>query len=276
MIKILVDSASDCREESGLYDMYIPIKVNVDGVEYRDGVDISSNEFYRKLETADEFPRTSQPSPHEFEMLFKQIQNDGDELIYIAISSALSGTYQGAMFAKRSVGYEGIHIIDSKCVTHMIGILAQRAYDMRDAGKSAQEIVKECEALKSRIKIFAAVDTLEYLKKGGRLSGASAAVGELVKIKPVVTTSPEGEVATAAKCLGRAKVMQFLLDSVTNAQRDEAYPVYTLYTYGQENCELLEAKLKEKGIVPRDRLQIGATIGAHVGPGVCAVMYVEK
>ncbi len=275
MIKILVDSSADCSLTDGIVDIIVPISVNIDGKEYRSGIDITSNQFYELLTTAKEFPRTSQPSPQAFIEIFEQVKNDGDQLIYLCLSSCFSGTYQGALIAKEMVDYDNIYIVDTLGVTHIIGILAQYARELINKGFTAGEIVDKCEELKGKIKVYAGVDTLEYLYKGGRLSRASAAVGELTGIKPIVTVC-DGRVEVAAKALGKLRAMNTLLEKIKSHSINTDFPIYSLYTFGTENCEVLEQKLKDNGYNIANRLQIGSTIGAHVGPGVYAVMFVEK
>ncbi|MBQ8740170.1 MAG: DegV family protein [Clostridia bacterium] len=275
MIKILVDSASDCKIEDGIVDAIVPISVNIDGKEYRSGIDLTSDMFYELLQNAKEFPRTSQPSPQSFVEIFEQVKESGDQLIYFSISSCLSGTYQGALIAKEMVDCDNIYIIDTLGATHIISIMASFARDLINKGFTAGEIVDKCEELKSKIKVYAGVDTLEYLYKGGRLSRASAAVGEIAGIKPIVTVS-DGRVESIGKCLGKIRAMNFILDKVKAHKINPDFPIYSLYTYGTENCEALEAKLKDSGYDIADRLQVGSTIGAHVGPGVYAVLFVEE
>ncbi len=276
MIKLLVDSASDCRAEDNIIDLYIPIAINIDGKEYLDGVDIDSDTFYKLLISSKTFPHTSQPSAQAFAEIFEEIKKSGDELICLLISSELSGTYQGAMIAKSMVDCDNIHIVDTRGATHMIGILAQYARTLIDDGASASEIVEKCENLKSRIKVIAGVDTLEYLRRGGRLSNASAIVGTIANIKPIVTVTPEGKVESVGKCLGRPKAMQYITDKVKEFRIDSNFPMYSLYTYGEENCELLEEKLTAEGFSIEKRLQVGSTIGTHVGPGVYGVLFVTE
>lgn len=274
MIKFMVDSASDRRPSDPNIDYFIPITVSIDSKEYRSGVDLDSDAFYGLLQQAEEFPRTSQPSPQEFLDIFQQVRDSGDSLIYFSLSSALSGTYQGACIAREMAECDRIHIIDTKTASHLIGVLLDYAAGLREEGLSAREIAEKCEALKSRVKVVAGVDTLEYLYKGGRLSRASAAVGEIAGIKPIVTVKEDGSVTTAGKCLGRGRAMQFLVDRVSALTPDPDFPVYTLYTCGQENVEKLEQKLSQSGIPVARRLQIGPTIGAHVGPGVYGILFV--
>lgn len=276
MIKIMVDSASDCRKEDGFFDICVPLTVSIGGRDYRAGVDLSTDEFYKLLISSQEFPKTSQPSPDAFAAEFEKIQAAGDEVICLTLSSALSGTYQSAMIAKSMVDYEGIYVVDTLGVTHMIGILAKFAKEQAAAGVSAPEIVRQCEELKGKIKVLAGVDTLEYLYKGGRLSRASAAVGEIAGIKPIITLTAEGTIATAGKAIGIPRAVQTILTKLKSYEPDDRFPLYTLCTCGTENLEMLEKKLAAAGFESSGRLQVGPTIGAHAGPGVYGVLFVTK
>ena len=250
--------------------------VSIEGKDYHDGVDLTKERFYELLTTQKEFPKTSQPSPQEFLTYFEKVKEAGDELICFTISSALSGTCQSALLAKDMADYDKIHVIDTLGVTHMIGIMVEYAAKLRSQGFTALQIVEAVEKLKPRIKVFAGVDTLEYLRKGGRLSGAAAAVGSLAQIKPIVTITEEGKVDTKGKCIGKARAMQQIVEWVTAAEPDPAFPVLCLYSLGEENCELLEQRLKENAMEVSQRRQIGSTIGAHVGPGAYGVIFVTK
>lgn len=274
MIRIMVDSASDSRVNE--FDFFIPITVVIDGKEYRDGIELDRNTFYDLLLKSDEFPRTSQPSPDTFVEIFEKVKAGGDELIYFALSSALSGTYQSANIAKNIVGYDKIYIVDTKFLTHMVGILGQFAKKLITEGSDAEEIVEKCLILKDKIKVFAGVDTLEYLQKGGRLGKASTLLGTIANIKPIVTVSPKGEVDAVGKALGFQRAVQTVVDKVNSFEIDPDFPIYSLYTYGEENCIKLEEKLTAAGHTVSERRQIGSTIGTHVGPGVYGVIFVTK
>lgn len=275
MIKILVDSSADCNLQDGIVDLIVPISVNIDGTEYKSGIDITSDKFYELLQSAKEFPRTSQPSPQLFVEIFEAAKEAGDQLIYLCLSSCFSGTYQGALIAKDMVDYDDIYVIDTKGVTHMITVLAQYARSLINTGHTAGDIVDKCEELKGKIRVYAGVDTLEYLYKGGRLSRAGAAVGEIAGIKPIITVR-DGRVEVVGKSIGKLRAMNTLLEKIKSHEIDTDFPIYPMYTSGTENCEALEQRLKDNGYVIANRLQIGSTIGSHVGPGVYAVMFVEK
>ena len=275
MIKIMVDSSSDYREE-GKAELFIPMSVNIDGKEYKDGIDLDNDTFYSLLSSCKEFPKTSQPSPDDFIKVFEKIKEDNDELIYFSLSSALSGTYQSAVIAKSIVEYDNIYIVDTKNASHMISFLVEHARNLVAEGYAADDIAEKCEELKGKIKVFAGVDTLEYLKKGGRISKTLAMIGTLANIKPLITVTPAGEVDSAGKGLGVAKAIQMISEKAGKFEIDENFPVYSLYTYGEENCEKLEEKLKTNGINISERKQIGSTIGVHLGPGVYGVCFVIK
>jgi len=276
MIKIMVDSAADCGCGSSVYDYLAPLTVNIDGKEYLDGVNLDGDTFYHMLLQAEEFPKTSQPAPEVFAEVFRKVQADGDQLLVFSLSSALSGTYQSAVIAKEMVDYDGIYVLDTRMVSHMIEILAKFAGERIREGLSAEQILEECRQLLPKIKVAAGLDTLEYLYKGGRLSRTSATVGQIAGIKPVVVLDDAGKVNAGSKAIGVARAMQTVVSKVQSCQLDDRFPLYTLYTYGTENVSKLEDKLNAAGYTVAGRLQVGPTIGAHVGPDVYGVLYVIR
>ena len=205
----------------------------------------------------------------------EEAEKNNDELICILLSSKISGTFQSATLAKSIVDYDKIHLIDSLCATHGIRLLAEHAQNLVKEGKTAEEIVAELEVLKTKIKILAVVDTLEYLCKGGRLSRTAAAIGEMARVKPMITVS-EGEVAVIGKSMGKNKAISSLLKAFEECEVDERFPIYSVSTLGTENCEAFEARLVAAGYQFEERVQIGATIGTHVGPGVFGMIFVQK
>jgi len=275
MIKFLVDSSADCRKEEGLYDILVPMTVTIDGTDYRPGVDLDAQTFYELLEKGREFPKTSQPSPQMFLEHFEAAKETGDELICFCISSALSGTYQSAVMAKEMAGYDKIHVIDTLAATHMIGIMVRYAYTLRQQGSTAEQIMEAVEKLKGKIRVLAGLDTLEYLRKGGRIGGAAAFVGSMAQLKPIVTVL-NGSVEVCGKAIGKGRAIRQIADMVKASELDLRFPVLSVYSRGEENCEILESKLKEAEIPVLQRCQIGSTIGAHTGPGVYGVIFVTK
>lgn len=277
MIRIIVDSSADLTAEE-LKEKNIellPLNVLLDGKTYQDGVNLERNQFYELLTSCEDFPKTSQPSPEAFINLFEDAKEKGDDLILILLSSGLSGTYQTAFMAKNMVEYDKVHIIDSLTATHMIHIMADYADKLRKEGLSAVEIVEKVEAIKLKVQVLAAVDTMEYLYRGGRVNKATAAIGELAKIKPIIRVNEEGKVIVTGKCLGKNKALRFIIDNLKNKNLNPDFPLYSVYTYGTENCEKLEEKMEKEGFVIKDRYQVGSSIGAHIGPGVFGIFFVE-
>lgn len=278
MVRVLVDTAADYNKEEFVTNEieHVSMSILVGDKTYKDTDELGKDEFYELLTQNEEFPKTSQPSPDDFLQIFKDVKEKGDEIVCILISSALSGTCQSAVLAKNMVDYDKIYVIDSLGVTAGNRILADTAKKMVADGKSGKEIAAELEVLKNKVKVYAGVDTLEYLYKGGRLSKAAAAIGETVKIKPIVTVPEEGTVEVFKKCIGKKQAIIQLKKMIAEASIDTSYPVYSIYTYGTENVESLEEKLAAEGIHVDARYQIGASIGAHVGPGAYGVFYIEK
>ncbi|MBQ2901332.1 MAG: DegV family protein [Agathobacter sp.] len=278
MIRILLDSSADfSAEEVKTRNMeLVPINITMNGTNYHDGVDITKDEFYDLLVSSEEFPMTAQPSPQDFLDIFEDAKEKGDQLIYLSLSSALSGTFQSATLAKNMAEYDEIYLVDTLSATRAIRLMAEYACKLREEGKDAATIAAELEEFKSRVVILAAVDTLEYLQKGGRLSKAAAAVGELANLKPIITVTQEGKIGVPGKALGRNKALSTIVKMVTEHEIDTTFPIYSLYAVGEENTEKLEEKLGKEGVRVTKRLQIGSTIGCHVGPGAYGVIFVTK
>ncbi len=276
MIRIAVDSSSDYRIEElkeKQIDL-IPISITIGEDSYIDGVNLDRNGFYQLLEERGEFPKTSQPSPQVFLDLFEEVRDKGDDLIYLSLSSALSGTYQGAVAAKEIAEYDRIFLIDSLTATYNIKILADYACALRTQGARTEEIVAALEDLKARVRVLAAPNTLEYLYRGGRIGRATAALGDIANLKPIITVSKDGHVTVIGKCIGRNKAILFLLKHLKELGIDQSFPIYTIYSFGTENCGQLEEKLRSEGITPTARLQIGPTIGTHIGPEAFGIVFV--
>lgn len=278
MIRIIVDSGSDLLPEvANRYSIQVlPLLANVDGVEYRDGIDLGRDGFYELLEETGAFPKTSQVSPHAFAEAFKEARVSGDEVIAITLSSALSGTYQSAKLAQAMVGEEGVYVVDSLSASYAIAMIAEYACALRDEGLSAKQIVAEIERFKGRVKLVAVLDTLEYLQRGGRLPKAAARLGEAAKLKPVIVIAEKGEVGLSTAVLGRKRALDTLLKKVAKYSFDDSFPAIPIYSYGTKTCEKMEGKLVDAGISLSDRHQIGFVIGSHIGPGAYGIVFVES
>ena len=276
MIRILVDSSSDysVSEIQEKKMDFIPIHITIGEKTYADGYELDRDKFYELLQSTGEFPKTSQPSPQAFLDVFEDAKEKGDDLICILLSSKLSGTFQSAVLARSMAKYDRIHLIDSRSAACAIKFMADHACALRDQGASAKEIVQSVEALKSRVKILAALDTLEYLGRGGRISKTAAAIGDLAKVKPIITLSCEGSVEILGKCLGKNKAISALLKQIEAHGIDPAFPACPLYSCGTDNCTAFEKRLAKEGYAPGERLQIGSTIGTHIGPGAFGLVFV--
>ena len=267
LIRIIVDSGSDLLPEVACeHDIQVlPLLANVNGVEYRDGIDLERDGFYALLEETGAFPKTSQVSPHAFAEAFKEARDSGDEVIAITLSSALSGTYQSAKLAQAMVGEEGVYVVDSLTATYAIAMIAEYACALRDEGLSAKQIVAEI-----------VLDTLEYLQRGGRLPKAAARLGEAAKLKPVVVISEEGEVGLSTAVFGRKRALDTLLKKVAKYSVDAFFPAIPIYSFGTKTCAKMEDEMIGAGMNLSGRRQIGFVIGSHIGPGAYGVVFVER
>ena len=282
-VKFIIDSASDIlpweAKELGL--IHLPLKVQFGDREYRDAVDLSHREFYEKLVESDEFPTTCQINPTEFEEAIRAIVSAGDEAVIITLSAKLSGTYQSACIAAEE--YEGkVFVVDSASVSLGERILVLRAMELGEQGFSAAEIAAKLDGEKHRIRVMALVDTLEYLKKGGRVSATVAFAGGILGIKPVIALE-DGEVALVGKARGSKQGNNLLRSMVTdcggiNFQKPFclAYSGLSdalLQKYIADSAELWEGH-DDHGKLPV--ITIGCTIGTHAGPGAVAVAFFEN
>lgn len=278
-VHILCDSSADLdfEEINQMGLLYVPIPVIFGNKTFAEGINITKDEFYEKLAHQRIYPTTSQPSPADFLDFFVQAKAAGDEVVAILIPEALSGTYQNANLAKSMSEYDHIHIIDSMSIAASTRILLEEAIRLRDLGSSAVEIVEAIEHLKTKTHIIAALDTLENLYRGGRLTKAQTGIGEFAGIKPVVTLSKEGKVQLIHKALGKSKACSKIIKHLANLKIDTNYPVYFIYSNDDTNLRLLRTKLEAADFDYWDNKEfnIGPTIGTHIGAGAygfCCVL----
>lgn len=275
-IRIIIDSSADFEPEIAdeLGITVIPMKTIFGEEEFAEGIDITREQFYEKLVESGEFPRTSQVTPFEFARELDKLE-DGDEALIITLSGKLSGTAESAR-AAASQSPVPAFVVDSESVTIGERILVERAVEMRDAGAEAKTIAETLNREKADIKVIATLDTLEYLKRGGRISAAAALAGGLLSIKPVVGVV-DGEVAVLGKARGSKQGNNMLREMIAETGIDFSRPVHLGYTglsdkllrkYVADSRDLFEAHLDE----PSSSI-IGSTIGTHVGPGAIAVAY---
>ncbi len=276
MIRFLIDSASDydAKEAESRGIEYVPITVTIGDRAFSDNGELSKDQFYQMIQESEDFPKTAQPSPQEFLDIFERIKEEGDTLICILLSSGLSGTVQSATLAKNMADYEQIYIVDSLTATYAIKVLADYGLKLRDEGKTAEEIVESLENLKSKVKIYAVLDTLENLYRGGRLSKLEAGIGNIAKIKPLITITEDGKIGVKAKSIGKKKAFNDITKLIASEEIDTNFPIYSLYSFGLENNEIFTENVRKMGIEFTDRLQIGPTIGTHIGEGAYGIVLV--
>ncbi|MBQ4630078.1 MAG: DegV family protein [Clostridia bacterium] len=280
MIRIITDSAADYEPNELIKKNItcVSMKIAFGSTEYQENISLSKDQFYDMLIDGDEFPKTSQPSPFDFENILQDFKNAGDECIIITISSALSGTYQNATLTAKMLEYDSCYVIDSLNATGGQRMLADIAVKLRDEGKAACEIVNIIETLKHKITLKACIDTLEYLYKGGRLSKTAYTVGSFVNLKPVIEINNEGKVEVCGKTLSIKKGLKTICNSIENNKPDSDYPIYIVYSHNKKYADVLVHNLRNLGFEIKDEniFNIGATIGAHVGPNACGYIYVSK
>ena len=277
-VRIISDSACDISQSEAkqMNITVLPLKTLIDGVEYLDGVTLSAEEFYEKLETCSKLPTTSQLSPAEFEDVFRQTADDGDEAVVITLSGKLSGTVQSATIAAADY-QDNVWVVDSGSVTIGQGILVRYAALLRDGGMSGREIAENLERIKRRVCLLARVDTLEYLVRGGRLSKAAGFAGNMLNIKPVRSVE-DGEVKVIGKARGSRQSDNMLTEFIhKKGGIDFSLPAMLAFSgtddallkgYIDNSRALWEGHLNELPIT-----MIGSTISTHAGPGAIAVAF---
>ena len=278
-LKIVLDSTSDLVPELlGKFEI-VPLTVNFGEEEFIDGVTITREEFYAKLIESDVIPTTSQATPEAFERVFKKLVENGDEVLCITVASKLSGTYQSACIAAEEFPGK-VRVIDSKSVAIGSAILAEFALSLLEKGLSAEEIEKELIKKREDIIIVALIDTLEYLKKGGRLSKTAAFAGSLLNIKPVVSVE-DGKINVLGKARGSKQGNNFLIKEIEKAGGvDFSMPLLLGYT--GHDPYMLEKYKEDSRFIWEGKVEnlretcIGSVIGTHVGPGAIAVAFFRK
>lgn len=278
MVRIITDSAADLQPQE--YDILgvtcIPLRVAFGDAEYQENVDLGKDRFYELLLGSEEFPKTSQASPAVLEGIFEEVKAKGDEAVYITLSSALSGTYQTACMVREDVDYEGNYVFDSRNATGGQRMLVEYACRLRDQGMNAARIVAGLEAIRDRIELYAVINDLQYLHKGGRISHAVYTLGNLAQIKPIISVDTEGKVTLPGKAMGMRKGMDLLGKRLTARKPDGAHPLYVMYTNNRSVAEALAQRLETAGWKVERIIQVGAAIGAHVGPDACGIVYVGE
>lgn len=278
-VRILTDSAADFDAAVAKRRRIevVPMTVQFGSAAFLAGKNLSNDVFFQLLQEGKENPSTSQPTPAAFLRYFEEAKAAGDQVVAILISGALSGTLQSAGIAKEMCEYEPIYIVDSRSATAGMQILVNLACKLRDSGLPAASIAEEVDRLKDKVRIFAVIDTLEYLRRGGRLSGFQAGLGAVTKLKPTIAVR-DGAVSIVGKSFGTAAAVKHLLKMLEEHPIDDDFPSYFLYSDDKSREELLLPKLRELGKLPQ-RLHycgIGPAIGTHIGPGALGMAYIGR
>lgn len=277
-VKIIIDSTADVTQEVKNRVNTVALTVHFGDEEYIDGITIDHKRFYEKLIESDVIPHTSQATPAAFGSVLEDTLQEGDSAVIITLSSKLSGTYQSAMIA--AADYDDVYVVDSGSVAIGTGILAEYALQLADSGMSAKELAEALEKEKENILIVAMVDTLEYLKRGGRVSKTVAFAGGLLNIKPVLSVK-NGDIEMLGKARGSKQGNNLLVTEIEKAGGiDFERPILLGYT-GLSDMLLRKyiddsKPLWENGTSELNTTVIGSVIGTHVGPGAIAVAFFKN
>ena len=277
-VRIIIDSTTDLAPELRGQVEVVPLTVSFGTEEYIDGVTITHEEFYSKLIESDVLPTTSQATPAAFAEVFEEVAAAGDSAVVITVASQLSGTCQSARIAAED--YDNIYVVDSGSVTLGAGILAEYALRCARSGMTAAEIAGFLEKKKEDICLIAMLDTLEYLKKGGRISAAVAFAGGLLNIKPVVNVK-DGVINMLGKARGSKQGNNLLVQEIEKTGGID-FDLPILLGYSGLSDALLKkyitdsAPLWENGIDTLRYTSIGSVVGTHAGPGAIAAAFFHK
>ena len=278
-VGILVDSTSDMTpvELAAIGVSHIPLIVRIDGVEYRDGVELTPEVFYPKLVAATELPQTSQPTPADFLAAYREMAEQGcDEIVVITLSEALSGTHQSADIASKESPVP-VHLVNSFSVSPGLALLTMYAAELRDKGIDGEGIARELRDCVHRSGLYFVIGTMEYLVKGGRAGKAAGLAATLLNIKPILRVNEEGGLEPVAKVKGTGKAIEALAKTIverTHGYADVRYMIACTSEpalIDQARAALLAAGISGKEMRPS---RIGPVVGTHAGPDAIAVAYI--
>lgn len=278
-VKIIVDSTADLTPEVARQVKTVPLTIHFREKQYVSGVDIDSKKFYEMLVESDVLPTTSQPTPYAFSQVFQEVVDAGDTAVCLTVSSKLSGTYQSASIAAEEFPGK-IFVVDTLTVAIGGGILAEYALQLANSGMEAEELARELLAQRQKVRVLALVDTLEYLKKGGRISSTVAFAGGLLNIKPVISVT-DGEVKMMGKARGSKQGNNLLVQEIQKSGGvDFAKPLMLGYT-GLSDA-LLQKYIADSAALWEGQVEtlpvsiVSSVVGTHVGPGAVAVAFFAR
>lgn len=277
MVKIIADSSANISQieakEMGI--TVLPLGISFNEEEFLDDINISIDEFYERLTTSKVFPKTSQLSMELLEQTYSEAKKNNETILLILLSSKLSGTVNCANLVKNNGGYDNVYVYDSKGATALNRILVDVALQNKE--KPAEEIIKILDEVRDRIELYAALDTLEYLHKGGRLSKTKAVVGNMLGLKPILTILKDGSLDVKAKAIGLNNAITTINNLVEKSGGiDTNYPVYFLYSKIDTNGKKLQKCYEHLNLKQTKLLNLCSVIGCHIGAGVAGIVYVRK
>lgn len=278
-VNLIIDSTTDLNPQLREQFTVVPLTVHFGDQEYIDGVTISHRQFYEKLVESDVLPSTSQATPAAFADVFEEVARRGETAVVLTLASQLSGTYQSAMIAASD--YPGrIFVVDGTSVAIGTGILAELALWLREQGLTAEEIAGRLEEEKEKIHVVALLDTLEYLKRGGRISATVAFAGGLLSIKPVIAVK-DGVIQMLGKARGSRQGNNLLVQQIEKAGGVDFDKPVLLGFSGLSDALLTKyiedsRDLWENGTESLVTTSIGSVVGTHAGPGAIAVAFFRK
>lgn len=280
-VVIMADSTSDLTQSliQSRDIKIIPLYVNFGEQSYKDGTDITTEELYKKVDELGYLPKSSAISPGDFMMAFEPYIEQGYDIVLLTIGSKLSGTYQAALVAKDTVEANRVHIIDTNNLSSGGGLLVLKACDLRDQGLSASDIKQAVDQITPRVRSQFAIQTMDYLYKGGRCSALSMFLGSVLAIKPIIQVN-DGKLDVYKKSVGKmTRALDIMLEDYFNLfdQIDKDYVMIT-HSLADKSAEYMKNKIMEKGLVPNQLLetQAGCVISTHCGKGTIGILYILK
>ena len=273
MVRIVTDSTADLTPEqqraAGI--IVVPLNVHFGDEVFRDHVDLSTDEFFRRLKASPQLPRTSQPSVGAFEEAYRSLRQGGDEIVSVHLSSKVSGTYNSALMAAQSVGEGKIDVVDSLSTSMALGFIALEGAKLARAGRDRQAVADCLRGLVPKARVICVVDTLTYLERGGRIGKARALLGSLLNVKPILQLK-DGEVVPLGRARGRLQALNRLVELL---ERDgKVSQLAIMHGAAQTDAEQLRERVASSYPgVDIQLTEIGAVLGTHTGPGVIGFTY---
>ena len=251
----------------------VPIVLNHGGRSYRDGIDLTTSEFYRLLRTADELPTTSAPSVGEFAGTFEEALSSAEAVVTVHVSSELTSVYRNALLAAETIAGDRVHVLDSRSATMAQGFIALAASRAARAGADFEAVVAAAEEVRSKVRFFAFLETLEYLRRGGRVGGAAALMGNALQLRPIVHVV-DGRIAPLARPRTRRKATQALLDIMSSEVADRSVHAAILHADSSEDAEDLRRRVQDRfDCVELHVTELTPVMGTHTGPGLLGLAY---